>query len=37
MGIPTIVGIAQLTKNLAPGQQVRMDGQAGTVEIIKAT
>jgi phosphohistidine swiveling domain-containing protein len=37
MGIPTIVGIAQLTKRLASGQQVRMDGQAGTVEIIRAT
>jgi pyruvate,water dikinase len=34
LGIPTIVGIAGLTARLSSGQRVRMDGQAGTVEIL---
>jgi rifampicin phosphotransferase len=34
MGIPTIVGIAGLTAALTSGQRVRMDGRAGTVEIL---
>ncbi len=34
MGIPTIVGITGLTARLRSGQVVRMDGRAGTVEIL---
>ena len=34
MGIPTIVGITGLTARLRSGQIVRMDGRAGTVEIV---
>lgn len=34
MGIPTIVGIAGLSAALATGQRVRMDGAAGTVELL---
>lgn len=37
MGIPTIVGIPGLTAALKTGQRVRMDGAAGTVEILSAT
>ena len=33
MGLPTIVGIPDLTATLASGQQVKMDGAAGTVEV----
>jgi phosphohistidine swiveling domain-containing protein len=35
MGIPTIVGIPGLTSTLQTGQVVRMDGAAGTVEVIE--
>jgi len=35
MGIPTIVGIPGLTSALQTGQQVRMNGAQGTVEIIE--
>lgn len=35
MGLPTIVGIPGLTATLASGQRVRMDGTAGTVEILE--
>lgn len=34
MGIPTIVGIAGITTVLHNGQRVRLDGRAGTVEIL---
>jgi rifampicin phosphotransferase len=34
MGIPTIVGITGLVNALTTGQKVRMDGRAGTVEIL---
>ena len=37
MGIPTIVGIPGLTNRLRTGQRVRMDGAAGTVEILSTT
>jgi pyruvate,water dikinase len=35
MGVPTIVGIAGLTKHLQSGMRVRMDGEQGTVEILE--
>jgi pyruvate,water dikinase len=35
MGIPTIVSVADLTKRLQTGDRVRMDGQAGVVQIIE--
>ena len=34
MGIPTIVGITGLTDQLRTGQQIKMDGRAGTIEIL---
>jgi len=34
MGIPTIVGIPGLLATIADGQRVRMDGAAGTVEVL---
>lgn len=34
MGIPTIVNIRGLTSSLETGMTVRMDGQAGTVEVL---
>lgn len=34
MGIPTIVGIPGLTAALKTGQRVRMNGSAGTVELV---
>ena len=34
MGIPTIVGITGLVNTLSTGQRVKMDGRAGTVEIV---
>ncbi|MCH7685209.1 MAG: phosphoenolpyruvate synthase [Planctomycetes bacterium] len=34
MGIPTIVGITGLVNTLSTGQKVKMDGRAGTVEIL---
>ena len=34
MGIPTIVGIPGLIAALRTGQRVRMDGAAGTVELL---
>jgi rifampicin phosphotransferase len=34
MGIPTIVGISGLLASIQDGQRLRMDGQAGTVELI---
>jgi rifampicin phosphotransferase len=34
MGIPTIVGIPELVARLSTGMRVRMDGAAGTVEIM---
>jgi pyruvate,water dikinase len=37
MGIPTIVGIAGLSKLLKSGDRVAMDGSAGTVEILSST
>jgi phosphohistidine swiveling domain-containing protein len=36
MGIPTIVGISGLLASIKDGQRIRMDGQAGTVELIDA-
>jgi phosphohistidine swiveling domain-containing protein len=36
MGLPTIVGIPGLVATLQTGQRVRMDGAAGTVEIISS-
>ncbi|MDR1759791.1 MAG: phosphoenolpyruvate synthase [Fibrobacter sp.] len=35
MGVPTIVGIAGLTKQLQNGMRIRMDGEQGTVEILE--
>jgi pyruvate,water dikinase len=35
MGIPTIVGIPRLTRVLASGQHVRMNGSSGVVEIVE--
>ena len=35
MGVPTIVGIAGLTRHLRNGMRIRMDGERGTVEIIE--
>ncbi|MFN0198559.1 MAG: PEP/pyruvate-binding domain-containing protein [Planctomycetaceae bacterium] len=37
MGIPTIVGIGQLTARLHDGMRITMDGAAGTVEILDDT
>jgi pyruvate,water dikinase len=34
MGVPTIVGIAGLTKHLRSGMRIYMDGELGTVEIL---
>ncbi len=34
MGIPTIVGISGLLASINDGQRIRMDGQAGTVELL---
>ena len=34
MGIPTIVGITGLVNTLSTGDKVKMDGRAGTVEIL---
>lgn len=34
MGIPTIVGISGLLASIKDGQRIRMDGQAGTVELL---
>ncbi|MBI1903797.1 MAG: phosphoenolpyruvate synthase, partial [Planctomycetia bacterium] len=34
MGIPTIVGITGLLATVQSGQRVRMDGQAGTVDVL---
>jgi phosphohistidine swiveling domain-containing protein len=34
MGIPTIVGISGLLASIQDGQRLRMDGQAGTVELL---
>jgi pyruvate,water dikinase len=34
MGLPTIVGIAGLTRAVPSGSRVRMDGAAGTVELL---
>ncbi|MCS6838742.1 MAG: phosphoenolpyruvate synthase [Bdellovibrionaceae bacterium] len=34
MGLPTIVGIADLTKRIKTGDRLRMNGQTGIVEII---
>ena len=34
MGIPTIVGIRGLCRAVTDGQRVRMDGRAGTVELL---
>lgn len=36
MGIPTIVGISGLLASIKDGQRIRMDGQAGTVELLDA-
>jgi pyruvate,water dikinase len=35
MGLPAIVGVAGLCRTLRSGMRVRMDGQAGTVEILE--
>ena len=32
-GIPAVVGVARATERIATGQQVRVDGSAGTVEV----
>jgi len=37
MGIPTIVGVAGLTRQVKSGDKVRMDGQSGQVEITSST
>jgi pyruvate,water dikinase len=37
LGIPTIVGVDGLTARLRSGQHVRMDGAAGTIEILATT
>ena len=37
MGIPTIVGITGLVDALETGQEVRMDGRAGTVERLSSS
>ena len=34
LGIPTIVGITDITKKLKTGQRIKMDGELGTVDII---
>ncbi len=37
LGIPTIVGVPDITKKLATGDLIRMDGELGTIEIIKSS
>ena len=37
MGIPTIVGISGLTQRVHTGDAIKMDGQAGTVEMTSST
>jgi pyruvate,water dikinase len=37
MGIPAIVGIPGLISRISPGQRVKMNGAAGTVEVIEDT
>ena len=34
MGLPTVVGIKGLTKNLKSGMRVRFDGQSGLIEVL---
>ena len=36
MGIPTVVGIPNLTKIIKNGMRVRMDGKSGTVQILES-
>ena len=36
MGIPTVVGIPNLTKIVKNGARVRMDGKRGTVQILES-
>jgi phosphohistidine swiveling domain-containing protein len=35
MGIPTIIGVPNLTKIIRDGARVRMDGKGGFVDILK--
>ena len=35
LGIPTIVGAKNATKNLKNGDKIKMDGQTGKITIIK--
>jgi pyruvate,water dikinase len=34
LGIPTIVGVPDITKKLKTGQKIKMDGEIGTVDLI---
>jgi rifampicin phosphotransferase len=35
-GIPAVVGTADATKRIADGQRIRVDGSAGTVDLLEA-
>jgi pyruvate,water dikinase len=36
LGIPTVVGVKDATRVLRSGQRVRVDGSAGTVEMVSS-
>jgi pyruvate,water dikinase len=36
LGIPTVVGVAGATRRIANGDLVELDGQAGTVAVVRS-
>lgn len=36
LGIPTIVGVPEITKKIKTGQKVKIDGELGTIEILNS-